>query len=318
MTGVSRHRSGTWRPRPVPIASASWVTARRNVRASAPPRRRSGTPPHKPPKPGRLQRAWRRSWPPPPTKGASKGIGRTPGAPGPLPTKGPESSYDRTATSLGDASLGDAKRDHDRRRRGRGQAAALRWAAADQVARCAARDGTPKGLRDAALVAVASDLCARVSEVAALRVRDVTTAGDGSAAVDVWSVKTGTARTGYLRASTVRRVRAWTDAAGIGNGSPLFPSMDRWGRVKQPLRAMQPRAVADAIRSRAAAAGIDRASGHSLRVGAAVSMAQRGASLVAMQQAGGWRSPDMPAHYARQAAASRGAVATLRPEDRWA
>ena len=57
------------------------------------------------------------------------------------------------------------------------------------------------------------------------------------------------------------------------------PSMDRWGRVKQPLRAMQPRAVADAIRSRAAAAGIDRASGHSLRVGAAVSMAQRGASL---------------------------------------
>ena len=186
------------------------------------------------------------------------------------------------------------------------------------MARCAARDGTPKGLRDAALVAVASDLCARVSEVAALQVRDVTTAGDGSAAVDVWSVKTGTARTGYLRASTVRRVRAWTDAAGIGNGSPLFPSMDRWGRVKQPLRAMQPRAVADAIRSRAAAAGIDRASGHSLRVGAAVSMAQRGASLVAMQQAGGWRSPDMPAHYARQAAASRGAVATLRPEDRWA
>ena len=70
--------------------------------------------------------------------------------------------------------------------------------------------------------------------------------------------------------------------------------MDRWGRVKQPLRAMQPRAVADAIRSRAAAAGIDRASGHSLRVGAAVSMAQRGASLVAMQQAGGWRSPDTP------------------------
>ena len=216
------------------------------------------------------------------------------------------------------ASLRDAKRDHERRRRGRGQAAALRWAAADKVARRAARDGTPKGLRDAALVAVASDLCARVSEVAALRVRDVGAAGDGSAAVDVWSVKTGTARTGYLRASTVRRVRAWTDAAGIGNGSPLFPSMDRWGRVKQPLRAMQPRAVADAIRSRAAAAGIDRASGHSLRVGAAVSMAQRGASLVAMQQAGGWRSPDMPAHYARQAAASREAVAKLRPEDRWA
>ena len=126
------------------------------------------------------------------------------------------------AASLGAASLGDAKRDHDRRRRGRGQAAALRWAAADQVARRAARDGTPKGLRDAALVAVASDLCARVSEVAALRVRDVTTAGDGSAALDVWSVKTGTARTGYLRASTVRRVRAW----------------DRCGRDRQRVAAL--------------------------------------------------------------------------------
>ena len=73
----------------------------------------------------------------------------------------------------------------------------------------------------------------------------MTTAGDGSGTVEVWSSKTGAARTGYLRASTVRRVRAWTDAAGIGNGSPLFPSMDRWGSVKQPARAMSPRAVAD-------------------------------------------------------------------------
>ena len=232
----------------------------------------------------------------------------TPGPPGSRrpPASGPPASGTRSATTTA------AGVDGARPPRSDGRPP-TRWPGAPPATERRRGSGTPRWL-----VAVASDLCARVSEVAALRVRDVTTAGDGSAAVDVWSVKTGTARTGYLRASTVRRVRAWTDAAGIGNGSPLFPSMDRWGRVKQPLRAMQPRAVADAIRSRAAAAGIDRASGHSLRVGAAVSMAQRGASLVAMQQAGGWRSPDMPAHYARQAAASRGAVATLRPEDRWA
>lgn len=221
------------------------------------------------------------------------------------------------AATLGAAAIRDARHDSDRRRRGRGQARAIVWNVADKIARRAAHDG-PKGLRDAALVAVASDLCARVSEVAALRVRDVATAEDGSGTVEVWQPKTGTARTGYLRASTVRRVGAWTEAAGIGNGSPLFPSMDRWGRVKEPARAMAARAVADVIRQRAAASGIERASGHSLRVGAAVSMAQRGASLVAMQQAGGWKSPDMPAHYGRQASASRGAVATLRPEDRWA
>ena len=186
------------------------------------------------------------------------------------------------AGDLGRDAISDARRDGDRRRRGRGQAGAITWRDADRISRRAAKDGSPKGLRDAALIAVASDLCARVSEAAALRVRDVTAAGD----VD-------------------------------GADAPLFPSMDRWGRVKQPARAMEPRAVADVIRKRAAEVGI-RATGHSLRVGAAVSMAGRGASLVAMQQAGGWTAPDMPAHYGRQASVKRGPVATLRSEDRWA
>ena len=221
------------------------------------------------------------------------------------------------ASDLGAAALRDAKRDGERRRRGRGQARAIRWDDADKVARRAVHDG-PKGVRDAALIAVASDLCARVSEISALRVRDIATAAGGTGTADVWSAKTGETRTGYLRASTVRRVRAWTAESGIGNGAPLFPAMDRWGRVKEPLRPMRPRAIADVIRARAAAYGIDGASGHSLRVGAAVSMARRGASLVAVQHAGGWRSPDMPAHYARQTTAASGAVATLRPEDQWA
>ena len=222
------------------------------------------------------------------------------------------------ARTLGADPIADARRDGDRRRRGRGQAGAVDWDAADKIARRAARDGTPKGLRDAAVIAVASDLCARVSEVAALRVRDLDRGADGTATAEVYQPKTGTARTGYLRASTVRRLDAWCAAAEIDTGdAPLFPAMDRWGNVRDSSRAMQPRAVAEVIRQRAAAVGI-RASGHSLRVGAAVSMAARGASLVAMQQAGGWTAPDMPAHYGRQASARKGPVATLRPEDRWA
>ncbi len=47
-------------------------------------------------------------------------------------------------------------------------------------------------------------------------------------------------------------------------------------------------------------------------------MASRGASLVAMQQAGGWTAPDMPVHYGRQASARKGPVATLRNKDPWA
>lgn len=222
------------------------------------------------------------------------------------------------AASLGADALADARRDGDRRRRGRGQAGAVDWDSADKIARRAARDGTPKGLRDAALIAATSDLCARVSEVAGLRVRDLERATDGTATATVWQSKTGRSRTGYLRASTVRRIDAWCAAAGIDAGdAPLFPALDRWGNVRDASKAMQPRAVADVVRQRAAAIGL-RASGHSLRVGAAVSMAARGASLVAMQQAGGWTAPDMPAHYGRQASARTGPVATLRNEDRWA
>ena len=40
-------------------------------------------------------------------------------------------------------------------------------------------------------------------------------------------------------------------------------------------------------------------SGHSLRVGSAVSLAQAGASVVDMQVAGRWKSADMPTHYAK-------------------
>lgn len=192
------------------------------------------------------------------------------------------------------------------------------WDAADKMVRRAAKDGTPKGLRDAALIATASDLCARVSEVAGLRVGDLDRDTDGTATVAVHQPKTGRDRPGYLRASTVRRIDTWCAVAGIDAGdAPLFPALDRWGRVRDPSRAMQPRAVANVIRVRAAAIGL-RATGHSLRVGAAVSMASRGASLVAMQQARGWTAPDVPAHYGRQANARQGPVATLRAEDRWA
>ena len=67
------------------------------------------------------------------------------------------------------------------------------------------------------------------------------------------------------------------------------------------------------IIQRASAAGIGgRVSGHSLRVGSAQSLAKHGAGLVAMQKAGRWASPEMPARYTRSQAAAEGAVARLR------
>ena len=49
-------------------------------------------------------------------------------------------------------------------------------------------------------------------------------------------------------------------------------------------------------------------SGRFLRVGSAVSLARAGASVVEMQEVGGWKSPQMLAHSARVKEAARGAV----------
>ena len=55
-----------------------------------------------------------------------------------------------------------------------------------------------------------------------------------------------------------------------------------------------------------------RVSGHSLRIGAAQSLAERDVSLAELQRAGRWKSPAMPGYYVRGQEASRGAVARLR------
>ena len=67
------------------------------------------------------------------------------------------------------------------------------------------------------------------------------------------------------------------------------------------------------IKARSQAAGVEGfIPGHSLRVGSAVSLAKAGASVVEMQGAGRWKSPQMPAHYARVQEAEQGAIARLR------
>ena len=59
------------------------------------------------------------------------------------------------------------------RARGRGPADGVRWEQADAAAALAANGGALAGLRDAAILAIASDALLRVSEVAALEFADV-------------------------------------------------------------------------------------------------------------------------------------------------
>lgn len=200
------------------------------------------------------------------------------------------------------------------RDRGRGQVAGVTWAQADAAAALAATDARSlTGLRDAAILSVASDAMLRVSEVAALDVTDIERAEDGTGRLTIRASKTdqeGTGVVAFLGAPTMRRVSAWVEAAELRQGA-LFRRVRR-GDVLGPGR-LSARAIRTLIARRAADAGFaGRVSGHSLRVGAAQSLAAAGASVVEMQVAGRWLSPTMPGRYARGELAARGAVARLR------
>ena len=197
------------------------------------------------------------------------------------------------------------------RGRGRGQTPGLQWAEADRVAAVAARGGLA-GLRDAALVALASDCLLRVSEAVAVMVADISSEADGSGRLTVHHSKTDQEGAGavlFVGPPAMGRVMAWRETAGVHDGA-LFRGV-RGDKVLAD--GITDRAARCIIQRRAKEAGIEgRVSGHSLRVGSAQSLAAAGAGLVEMQLAGRWLSPVMPALYARGQFAGRGAVARLR------
>ncbi len=102
----------------------------------------------------------------------------------------------------------------------------------------------------------------------------------------------------------------WRHAMGIKKG-PLFLGIKRDGTLATtPVTNAE---VARTFKRIATCIGIDAAavrniSGHSTRIGAAQDLTTAGAALPEIMAAGGWRSPGMPARYARKLDAQRGAM----------
>ena len=188
--------------------------------------------------------------------------------------------------------------------RGRGQVDGLTRVGMERVCSFAKASKTLAGLRDSAMIRLMSDCLLRISEVVAVNVEDI------GKVLTVRSSKTdqegeGTAL--YVGAPTHKAIRKYRKAAGIEEGA-LFRRV-RWQKHITPDR-LSVNGARNAIKRWAAEAGVEGfISGHSLRVGSAVSLAQAGASVVDMQTAGRWKDPKMPAHYARAELAERGAVA---------
>ena len=196
--------------------------------------------------------------------------------------------------------------------RGRGQVDGLIWQDVERVCVYAETEGTIAGLRDAAMIRLMSDCLLRISEVVAVNIGDLK-----ENTLTVHTSKTdqeGTGETLYVCDATRNVLTQYRETAGITRGA-LFRHIRRGDHI-QPTR-LHPHSARRIIKKRAADASVEGfISGHSLRVGSAVSLAQAGATVVDMQVAGRWKSSQMPAHYAEAELAERGAIARYKETDR--
>lgn len=196
--------------------------------------------------------------------------------------------------------------------RGHGQVDGLNWADVERVCAFAEADRSLIGLRDSALIRLMSDGLLRISEVVAVNCGDLK-----EKTLKVRTSKTdqeGHGEVLYVTSDTRRVINRYKKRAGITRGA-LFRRIRRGDHIQKSR--LTSRGARNIIKKRAADAGVEGfISGHSLRVGSAVSLAQAGASVVDMQVAGRWKSSQMPAHYAKAELAERGAIARFKEKQK--
>ena len=200
--------------------------------------------------------------------------------------------------------------------RGRGQVDGLDWQDVERICDLAESTQTLSGLRDSAMIRLMSDCLLRVGEVVAVNVEDIKQGvpdKSGFSTLIIQGSKTDQERAGetlYVGEPTLEAIERYRQRGGIEGGA-LFRRVRFHQHVgEERLSTVGARMT---IKIRARAAGVEGfISGHSLRVGSAVSLAQAGASVVEMQVAGRWKSSQMPAHYARAELADRGAIARFK------
>ncbi|MEI6719170.1 MAG: tyrosine-type recombinase/integrase [Betaproteobacteria bacterium] len=197
--------------------------------------------------------------------------------------------------------------------RGRGNAsqrAPLHWT--DVQAALAALDNSPRNLRAKAMISVAYSTMARRAELVGIRVEDISHGLDGDGTVTL-RTKGGAIQERYLAREARVALDAWRQTMRIKKG-PVFLGIKRDGSVAAtPITSAE---VARTFKRIAKCIGLNaeaarNISGHSTRIGAAQDLTTAGAALPEIMTAGGWRSPGMPARYARKLDVRRGAMREL-------
>ena len=231
----------------------------------------------------------------------------------------------------------------------RGQVSATQAGALqrDDVRTILASLGTsPHDLRDAAMVALASDTLLRESELVAVRVEHFAY----NRTRDAWTLHVPFSKANqdgqeadfrFVSRDARARIEVWLAAAGITagyvflpiGGWPKAPKLDpddvllltstpaqrvsddaTTPTVPSAPKPLAAKEVARIFRRRALAAGLDHAptiSGHSTRIGTANDLINAGKTTAQIQHAGGWRSAEMVTLYTRRSQAGVNAVAEL-------
>jgi integrase len=196
-------------------------------------------------------------------------------------------------------------------RRGRNtpdQKAPLHWS--DVQKALEALGNHPADLRAKALIGVAYSTLARRAELVALKIGDITFAKEGDGTVTL-KTKGGEHKERYLAPEAREALETWMNWARIDAGF-VFRRLERNGQVGE--RTISTDEVARTFKRIAGVLDLDpsrpvsRISAHSTRIGAAQDLTASGAALPEIMVAGGWKSPLMPAHYARKLDAHQGAM----------
>ena len=192
--------------------------------------------------------------------------------------------------------------------RGKGRVNGLTWEEVEGICACAEADNTVAGLRDSSLIRLMSDCLLRISEAVAVDIDDL----DDSTLL-IRSSKTDQEGHGEHKSvgePTMQVIKQYIKMGGINEGA-LFRRI-RFQQHVCPGR-LSVNGAREAIKRRAREAGVEGfISGHSLRVGSAISLAKAGASVVDIQVAGRWKSPQMPAHYASSMLSEQEAIARFK------
>jgi site-specific recombinase XerD len=167
-------------------------------------------------------------------------------------------------------------------------------------------DGTPLGVRDAALLALAFGTGLRRAEIVALDMDDY---NRDSGELLIRRGKGAKSRTAYVAGGAAEALEVWIEVRGEEEG-PLFYPYNRGGKIV--LRRLSAQTVRDLLDKRVKRAGLQALSPHDLRRSFISELLEAGADLSVVQQLAGHASVATTTRYDRRGEkAKRKAVALL-------